>query len=566
MKVTYLRNIWKYLVRPYWTSEDRWKARGFLVGHVVFMGLFISLTVRLNFLNNDIFNALQEFNSQAFFSALGMYAVLGASAIVVFMLKYYFLQHLEIRWRQWMTAHFLKGWLQERRYYKLQLQGNGSDNPDQRIAEDVGHFISQSLHIGLSFFQQIVTLGSFLGILWSLSGILYIPFGGYIFSIPGYMCWAALAFAFVGTFFSYFFGKSLVKLNYENEKREANFRYSLVRFRENSESVAFYQGETKEKKIFSTRFGHVVDNFYSIIRRMLVVNSWTSFYEQAEHLFPFLLVVPRYFAKELTLGAFMQTLSACRQVSHSLSFFITNFPSLANWRATTDRLLEFKMNLDLMPPSAFSYEHHEGKNIELACEKITLPEGILLQENLYLTFKEGEDTLITGPTGIGKSTLARVAAGLWPYGKGEVRVPAAPMLFLPQKPYMPLGTLEEALCYPASPGTQEEALQIVLEKVGLGDLFSRLQEVNDWARVLSLGEQQRLAIARALLAKPRWLFMDEATSSMNEQAEEHLYKLLKQELPETTFVSIGHRESLRAFHGREITLGGIIPTFQKAVA
>ena len=205
MKFTYLGNIWKYLIRPYWTSEDRWKALGFLMGHLVFMGLFVGLTVRLNYLNNDLYNALQEFDSRAFFSALGIYTAFAACAIIVYMLKSYFLQHLEIRWRQWMTGHFLKGWLQERRYYKLQLQGNGSDNPDQRIAEDVGHFISQSLHIGLAFFQQILTLCSFLGILWSLSGVLRIPLGGYVFSIPGYMCWAAIAFAFGGTFFSYFF-------------------------------------------------------------------------------------------------------------------------------------------------------------------------------------------------------------------------------------------------------------------------------------------------------------------------------------------------------------------------
>lgn len=554
MRFTFFRQVWQYLIRPYWTSEEKWSALGLLLGHLVFMGIFIALTVRLNFLNNDLFTALQKFDKQGFFAAVGTFCLLAGPAILSFMAKHYLLQHLEIRWRRWMTHNFLERWMKDRRYYKLQLEGNGSDNPDQRIAEDITSFITQSLQIGLALVQQVSTLFSFLGILWSLSGSWSFSLGSFAFSIPGYMCYAAFLYALFGTGLSFYFGRSLITLDYESEKREANFRYGLVRFRENSESIAFYQGEERERGILGNRFSHIVENFYAIVRRMLLVNVWTAFYGQVSHLFPFFLVVPKFFAKAMTLGDLMQTTAAFAQVSSALSFIISNFSTLAHWRATTNRLLEFAMILEHIPPSSFQVTHHSEKDMELLCESITLPQGPVLKDNLNTRFKAGEDTLIMGPTGIGKSTLLRVAAGLWPYGQGDLKLPRASTLFLPQKPYMPLGTLAEVLSYPHSQKEHPDLVQ-VLESVGLGHFAARLYEVNDWARVLSLGEQQRLSIARALLVKPDWLFMDEATSSMDERAEAHMYGLLKQHLSGTTLISVGHRESLKRLHARSLWLG-----------
>ncbi|MBI2707407.1 MAG: ABC transporter ATP-binding protein/permease [Proteobacteria bacterium] len=550
----FLRQVWTHLIRPYWTSEERWIAAGLLGGHVALMGLYIALTVYLNYWNNDFFTALQELNKSAFFHLLGIFCILACFAIVFYTSKFYLLQNLEIRWRTWMTQHLLQHWMKDKRYYTLQLQGDGSDNPDQRIADDIRQFIDNSLNLSLSLLEQTVTLFSFLGILWSLSGTLHIPLGSLTLSIPGYMCWGALLYAIFGTFVSFYLGRSLIGLNYEHEKREANFRYSLVRFRENMEGIAFYQGEGKEQRILASRFEHVAENFYAIIRRMLAMNSWNSFYGQLQYLFPFLLAAPRFFAKEITFGGLTQTMSAFTQVSTSLSFIITNFPLLMSWRATTNRLLEFKVSLENLPPSPLVYTKHQKEAIEVACDHISLPLGSVLKEDLKFTFKRGEDTLITGPTGVGKSTFARVIAGLWPYGKGDVKLPSSSLLFLPQKPYMPLGSLEDVLQYPASKASQEDIYE-GLDSVGLSGFKSRLSEVNDWARVLSLGEQQRIAIVRVLLAKPQWLFMDEATSAMDEASESHLYRLLKSQLQDTTFISIGHRESLKALHTREIWLG-----------
>ncbi len=554
----FLGHVWTHLIRPYWTSEDRWIAAGLLGGHLALMGFFITITVWLNYWNNDFFTALQELNKEAFFRLLGIFCILAFFAIVSYMIKLYLLQKLEIRWRKWMTLHLIEHWMKDKRYYTLQLKGDGSDNPDQRIADDINQFIDKSLNLSLSLFQQAVTLVSFLGILWSLSGTLHIPLGSFTLAIPGYMCWGALLYAIAGTCLSFYFGRSLIGLNYEQEKREANFRYTLMRFRENGEGIAFYQGENAEQKVLATRFDHVAENFYGIIRRMLVMNSWNSFYGQLQYLFPFLLAAPRFFTKEITFGGFTQTLSAFTQVSSSLSFIITNFSSITSWRATTNRLLEFKMSLETLPPSPLVYVTHKGEDIEINCAHISLPLGPVLKEDLTFTFKRGEDTLITGPTGVGKSTFARVIAGLWPHGKGKIKLPSSPFLFLPQKSYMPLGSLEEVLQYPSSKAPETEICE-GLEAVGLGAFKPRLSEVNDWSRVLSLGEQQRVAIVRALLTKPQWLFMDEATSAMDEASEAYLYRLLKKQLPETTFVSIGHRESLKSLHTREIWLGDVAP-------
>ncbi len=552
--LTFLFQIWTHLVRPYWTSKDRWIAACLLGGHLALMGLFIFITVWLNYWQNDFFTAIQELNSQAFFSLLGYFCILAVFNNIFFMLKAYLLAKLEIRWRQWMTQHFIEGWTSNRRYYALQLKGNGSDNPDQRIADDIFQFITTTLSLSIGLLQQSIMLISFLGILWGLSGTLTIPVGSFSLSIPGYMCWGAILYAIGGTFCSIYLGRPLIRLNYESQKREANFRYSLMRFRENVEGVALYQGEAKEKEIFELRFQDIVDNFNITLTRLIKMYSWNNIYGQISGLYPVLLATPRLFTKQITFGGFMQTLSAFKQVTSCLSFIVDNYTSIASWQATTNRLLEFKLNLETIPPSPLSHTVHEEEAVHVACDHISLPHGAIIKEDLHLTFKKGEDTLITGATGVGKSTLARVMSGLWPYGKGEIKVPSSSFLFLPQKPYMPLGSLEEVLQYPASHASKNE-IHTVLEAVGLSAFKSRLQEINDWSRVLSIGEQQRIAIGRALLTKPHWLVLDEATSAMDEASEAQLYRLLRQHLPETTFISIGHRESLKALHVREIRLG-----------
>lgn len=552
-RLSFLRQVWTHLIRPYWTSQDKWIALSFLGGNLSLMGIYIAITVRLNYWSNDVFTALQELNGAAFLSLLGIFCIYAFFAIISFMLKAYLLQKLVIRWREWMTQHFLENWTKNRRYYTLQLKGDGTDNPDQRIADDIVQFINTTLALSIGLFQEIITLIAFLGILWILSGALTIPLGDFSFSIPGYMCWGAILYAIGGTFFSTYLGRPLIHLDYEQQKREANFRYSLVRFRDNMEGVALYEGEEKERDIFTSRFSHIVDNFNTILKRMLKVHCWSAFYSQFNAIFPFLLAAPRLFSKGITIGGFMQTIQAFTRVSHSLSFIIDNYPGIASWRATTNRLLEFKLNLENIPSSGLAHQTHDDEGIHVSCEHIALPHGALLKQDLNLTFKKGEDTLITGRTGVGKSTLARVLAGLWPYGKGEIRLPFSSFLFLPQKPYMPLGSLASVLQYPASHASSAD-LKNILQAVGLNAFTSRLQEVNDWARVLSLGEQQRIAIARALLTKPHWLVLDEATSAMDEASEAHLYRLLRTALPETTFISIGHRESLKALHIREIRL------------
>ncbi|MEB3703054.1 ABC transporter ATP-binding protein/permease [Candidatus Bealeia paramacronuclearis] len=543
---------------PYWRSEKKWEALFLLLCSGSFLAAFVFTQLELNYWGNDFYTALQEFRMNDFFGLLKKFSYLAALAISTYVLAFYAQKHLELRWRKWLTHFYIQKWLSHRNYYHLLLAGSQTDNPDQRIAEDVGHFCSETIRLFLDAFRNILMLIAFLGVLWVLSGTLKIPLGDKVLEVPGYMFWAGLIYAIIGSFISVKIGNPLVPLNYEQEKREADFRYSLIRFRENAEGIALYSGENSENQTFGNRFEYVYDNFKSIIKRSFMISGWISFYGQIAYVFPILLIAPRYFAKEVTFGALMQTIGACNHVNTALSFFVDQYPAIAHWKATTNRLLVFLGEMEELEklPKEIRISPHPEPSI-ISCRNLTifLPHEKILFENLNLKFQKGEHTLIKGPSGIGKSTLMRTLSGLWPYGSGQIQLPTQSPMFLPQKPYMPLGTLKEILTYPEDHAKLEEKDFLnLLDLVGLENLSGRLNEIDDWARVLSLGEQQRVSILRALIQKPQWLLMDEATSSLDEDSERKVFELLQHVLKETTFISVGHRASLLAWHPRVISL------------
>jgi len=405
-----------------------------------------------------------------------------------------------------------------------------------------------------------VTLVSFLGILWGLSGSATIPLGTTQITIPGYMVWAALLYAIAGTWLTNRIGRPLVRLNFNQQRYEADFRFNLVRFRENTEGVALYRGEADEMRNFRERFSWVVRNWWDIMRRQKRLTWFTAGYGQAAVIFPFLVAAPRYFRGEIPLGALMQTSQAFGQVQDSLSFIVNSYTDLAEWRAVILRLLGFERALGRVRTEAAQEGVHReaGAEAGLALDRVNLqlPGGRPLLEDVNLAIRPGDTTLISGPSGAGKSTLFRAIAGIWPFGRGQIRLPrGARVLFLPQKPYLPIGTLREVTSYPAPPeGIDDAALREALEVVGLGALTGRLDESAHWALSLSPGEQQRIAFARALVQKPEWLFLDEATSALDEDTEARLYALLRDRLPGATIVSVGHRSTLRAFHARRLVV------------
>ncbi len=550
------RNLWQ-LVRPYWKSEERWRAR-FLLAVIVALSLGeVYLSVLLNKWNNDFYNALQEVNKKAFIDALIRFSYLAAIAITMGVYKTYLNQMLRINWRRWMTAQYLSDWLGRQKYYRLQLLGGKTDNPDQRIAEDIEQFIQLTLGLSLGLLSSVVTLFSFLTILWGLSGTLEFSFQGFNFAIPGYMVWVALIYSIIGTWITVKIGRPLVNLNFDQQRYEADFRFSLIRLRENSESIAFYKGEAQEQQNFMNRFGAVVGNFWQIMKRQKLLNFFTSGYNQIAIIFPILVASPRFFAKEIQLGGLTQTASAFGQVQGALSYIIDAYGSIAAWKAVIDRLNGFHHGLQQAETM-----HHAGRlqdakaAIEANNLSLHLPDGRVLIENISLHIKPGDTLLISGPSGSGKSTLLRALAGLWPYVEGTLIMPAdATMLFLPQKPYLPLGTLKDALCYPNAPDATEEELRRILETCQLSPLADRLEEVENWSHIFSLGEQQRIAFARVLLLKPDFIFMDEATSALDEASEAYFYNLLRKTLPQSALISVGHRSTLRAWHTAEMKLG-----------
>lgn len=556
-----LKTVWR-IAAPYFRSEDKWAGLGLLAAVIVIELATVWINVLLNSWNNRFYNALQEHNWDSFVSEIIYFTVIVTIFIAIAVYQLYLNQWLQIRWRKWMTERYLGDWLHDATHYRMQLQGDAADNPDQRITDDVKLFVDRTLNIGVGLLNSIVTLASFVVILWTLSSAAPLHLFGKDIDFPGYMVWGALIYAVLGTWLTHLIGRPLVGLDYKQQQYEADFRFNLVRVRENSEQIALLDGDSAERQRLLARFGAVVDNWLGIMSRTKKVTAFTASYSQASVIFPFILVAPAYFAGKMQLGGMMQTASAFGSVQGALSFFISTYRTLAEWQAVVARLDGFEAGigaakaLAASPDSIQTVAAPGAGVIGLDDLLLKLPNGRPLIQTSGFRLRSGERTLVTGPSGSGKSTLFRAIAGIWPFGNGDISIPkGASLMMLPQRPYFPTGSLASAITYPAKDGTYaDDRLREVLTLVGLPELAPRLAEHGHWNRTLSLGEQQRLGIARALLQAPQYLFLDEATASLDEPSEALLYRLMVEKLPDTTIVSIGHRSTLDAFHQRQVSL------------
>ena len=565
----FLRKLWA-LSWPYFWSEEKWKALGLLALIVALSLGLVYLNVVFNYWYKDFYNALETKNEPEFWQQIIRFCYIAAAFMVVAVYYLYLQQMLQIRWRRWMTDRLVGDWLSNRAYYHLQLDvGRGdhrADNPEQRIEEDVKLFTDSTLDLSLGLLNSTVTLASFVVILWSLSGTLNFSLGSLEIAIPGYMVWAAVLYAAIGSFLTFFIGRPLVKTNFELQRYNASFRFRMTRLRENAESIAFYGGEANERIFLRHSFGLIWDTWWRFMRQQKRLTWFTRFYDQAAVPFPFLFSAGRYFSGQLTLGALMQIASAFGQVQGALSWFVGAFSGLAAWKATVDRLTGFVDTMEYARHAQSGIATAVSGGNELVTEdlELGLPDGRVLISDLDARIQRGDRVLVSGPSGSGKTTLFRALAGLWPFGKGSVRRPdQARALFLPQRPYLPIGTLRDAIAYPAAVDTFSDAdLTSALDAVNLPHLKDRLGDDENWSMALSVGEQQRLAIARALLLKPDWLYLDEATAALDAENEKQMYELLKTRLPDTTILSIAHRPAVAAYHDRRLAID---PKTQTAV-
>ncbi len=544
--------------RPF-TFSVRWMAMGLLAIIILINLGQVWISVSLSFFNRNWFDAIQAKNSLEFWRLLfqvwvPLVAILIASNFIEFLIVSAF----KIRWRSWLTEKLYQRWLDDGTHYRLQFGEARVDNPDQRISEDIRKYIETTYGLTISMIQQISSLVSFSVILWGLSANLKLP--GVDTQIPGLLFWIALAYAAVGTLITHLIGKRLIGLNFRQEVYEADFRFGLARLREYGEPIALLSGEKAEKQRLGVQFREVIRNFFDIVRVQKWLSAFIQLYGSSNSIVPIVITAPFYFAGQITLGVLTQTSQAFARVDAALSFFIDRYATLADFKAVVDRLSSFdgSMRKAEIIREQSRIRRIDAPNADLTIQKLSLhlPEGTRIVEADGLTIRRGERTLLVGPSGSGKSTLFRAVAGIWPFGSADVAVPAeSSVMLLPQRPYLPLGTLRDAVTYPGTNGAYtDEAILAALRAVKLPHLLGRLDEEAFWVQVLSLGEQQRLAIARALLAKPDWLFLDEATAALDEPLEDAIYAVLRSELPNTTVVSIGHRSTLKAMHDRVIEM------------
>jgi putative ATP-binding cassette transporter len=557
------------LAMPYFQSDQKWQARGLLLAIVALNLATVYVAVKFNDWNGVFYDALQAKNETVFWQQMGVFSYLAFGGIVIAVYKFYLTQILEMRWRKWMTSYYLQRWLSNQTFYKLELtrftksEGVGTnaintDNPDQRISEDVNQFTTQTISLCMGLLNSVVTLVSFVGILWGLSGAFSFTLGGSSYTIPGYMLWAAVIYCLVGSVLTHYIGRSQISLNFFQQKYEADFRHHMVRVREYSESIALDKGEGVEKTQLDTRFTTVISNYLALIKAQKNLIWFTSFFGQAAIIFPFIVAAPRFFSGAIQLGQLIQISSAFGKVQDSLSWFVDNYSSLASWRATTDRLTSFDESMAKSECLLSKQTLVDTDSNSLSTNDLTLslPNGKVLLAHAALNAQAGDTILLSGPSGSGKSTLFRAFAGIWPFSKGQIHMPANAM-FIPQHPYFPNGTLRDALAYPEPAAKYDDAaLQTALTDALLPQLANRLDDKQAWGQMLSGGEQQRLAIARVLLKKPQWLFADEATSALGVEAENTLYKRLLAGvlLAKGAIISIAHRPSVAAFHNTTWTL------------
>ncbi|KVX13873.1 ABC transporter ATP-binding protein [Burkholderia ubonensis] len=553
------------LIKPYWVSSE-WKvAWGLLVTIVVINLCVVWINVKLNQWNAQFYNALQAKNVHDFPGLLMQFSALAFGFIILAVYGRYLRQMLGFRWRQWLTNRFLNEWLGDRAFYRIE-RDRLADNPDQRITDDLQSFATTTLSLSLDLLSTIVTLVSFITILWSLAGALTFTLGATPIAIPGYMVWAAALYAVVGSLIIQKVGHPLVSINYQQQRVEADFRFGLIRVRENAEQIAFYDGEDTENGNARNLFMRIRDNWWRVMKYTKRLTFVLSFYGQIAIIFPLVVAAPRYFAGAFSFGVLMQISSAFNTVSDSFSWFINSYSTLVEWRATVNRLREFKrvMRASHLKESVSPATEHGGINLHYVDSerlstsslKLALPNGNALADIGSVTIEPGSRWLVIGKSGSGKSTFMRALAGLWPFGDGAIDAPvSARMMFVPQTSYLPIGTLKAALTYPATADTySDDACRDALRACRLEEYVDRLDETAHWTRVLSPGEQQRLAGARVLLHKPDFLFLDEATSALDADNEARLYHLFNERLPQAAIVSIAHRESLAAYHGGTINV------------
>lgn len=551
---TELRSCWE-LIKPWWVSEERWQARGLFLLVFLFDMALVGIGAWLSYWNKNFFNAFAAYDKGLVWKLMFEALLIALSGIIAEVSRTWFYQTLQIKWRKWLTDVYMKQWLNNAAFYRVE-SNHQIDNADQRIAEDIRDMTELALHLSLGFFSNLVKIVTFSMIIWSMSGTATIALFGLHINIPGYMLWVSIIYALVSSIVLEKWGKKIVEVEYEQQLRESDFRFQLMRIRENSAEIAISKGSDSEKQILENRFRKIEINWEAFKRYTRRITGFEKGYTEFGILLAYLMIIPRYFAHQIAIGSIMQLTMAFTNVRVGFAWFVFQYKRLTSLRSMARRLseLHFYLNLDVSHNITFS--NSDDGTLRVKDLKMYLSDGKVVNQVDDLVIEPGSRWLIKGESGAGKTTFLKVLSGIWQYGTGEVCLPKGSMMFLPQEPYLPLGTLRLSLCYPEPPEKfPDEQCQRAMTQCELPQYADHLDDDdNTWYRKLSPGEKQRLAFARILLVRPDYLFMDEATSAMDTKLEQRLIQTLMMELPEMTIISVAHRQSLEQYHDNSLTI------------